>query len=93
MTQTTAQRREAAIELAKRMFSPSILATLNWNDLSAAIGAIDDTMDKLPALLNSTLTVKQNLVAALPEPFKSTSTATQKAIALMVWAMKETGII
>ena len=32
-------------------------------------------------------------IAALPEPFKSNSTAQQKALVLMLWVMKETGII
>jgi len=68
-------------------------AVMSWDDLTAAIGSLDDTMDALPTLLNPLTTVKQNSLARLPEPFKSTATAQQKAIALTVWALKEAGII
>jgi hypothetical protein len=90
-----ADRRLAARELGLKMFPPGggITATLNLDDLVAAVGAIDDEMDKLPATLNAGLTVKQNLVGALPEPFESESTAVQKALALGLWAMKEAGQI
>ncbi len=94
MAQTTEQRRTAARELARRMFQETgTTANLNLDDLLAAVGSIDDTMDLLPANLTAGQTVKQNIVSRLPEPFKSNSTAQQKAVALMAWVMKETGII
>lgn len=93
MAQTAQQRREAARELARRLFSPQVTAGFNLDDLMAAIGAIDDLMYALPGALNGTLTLKQNFVVALPEPFKSSSTAEQKALALAMWALKEVGAI
>jgi len=74
------------------MYSLAI-ADLNHDDLVAAVAAIDDAMDLLPAALDPVKTVKQNLIAAIPQPFKGASTAQQKATVLMLWAMKETGII
>lgn len=93
MTLNAADRRIAAKELASRIFGVTVVAGMNWDDLTAAIGSIDDTMDALPATLNAVQTVKVNFIQRLPEPFKSASTSQQKAIALMVWAMKETGLI
>lgn len=93
MALSAAERRLAARELAGRFYSGGTTANMNWDDFTAAIGAIDDTMDKLPANLTAGQTVKVNLVNSLPEPFKSNSTTAQKAMALMVWAMKESGII
>lgn len=94
MSQTATERRIAARELATRMFANvGAVANMNLDDLAAAIGSIDDTMDALPGALNGAQTIKVNFVQRLPEPFKSTSTAQQKSIALMIWALKETGII
>lgn len=94
MTQDSNQRKIAARELANHMWVNSGgTAIMNLDDLSSAIGSIDDTMDILPSGLNQVQTIKTNFVQRLPEPFKSQSNANQKAIALMVWAMKEVGII
>ena len=94
MAQTTEQRRQAARHVAFKMFvEAGRTANLNLEDLRLAVGAIDDFMDSLPPTLNQVQTIKQNAIAALPEPFKSNSTAQQKAVALMAWAMKEAGII
>lgn len=94
MSLTQQQRTEAARELAKKLFQEvSKTANLNLDDLAAAVGSIDDTMDALPAALTAGQTIKTNFVQRLPEPFKSNSTANEKAIALMIWAMKEVGII
>lgn len=93
MALTTTQRREAAREWVRRIFTADVMATLNLDDLVAAIGSIDDTMDALPATLNPLTSVKTNFLANLPQPFKGTATPQQKAIALTCWAMKEAGLI
>jgi len=94
MAQTTPQRRDAARELAKRLWvETNATATMNLDDLLAAIGSIDDTMDLLPANLTALQTVKQNFLSRLPEPFKSTATTQQKALALVCWTLKEAGLI
>ncbi len=92
MALTAQQRREAARDLAKKVFANKT-ANLNLDDLTAAVGSIDDTMDLLPGALNAVRTVKRNFVDNLPEPFQSNSTAQEKALALTVWALKETGLI
>jgi hypothetical protein len=94
MSLTNAERRIAARELAVRMFvNVGMVANMNLDDLTAAIGSIDDTMDALPGALNGAQTIKVNFVQRLPEPFKSRSTDQQKSIALMIWALKEIGIL
>lgn len=93
MSLNASERKAAARNLALDIFGPEITANVHWDDLTAAIAAIDDSMDALPAALNSGLTVKQNLIDRLPEPFKSTSTVDQKAAALTIWAMKTAGVI
>ena len=69
------------------------IADINLDDLLAAVGSIDDMMDALPATLTPAQSIKVNFVQNLPEPFKSTTTADEKALALVVWALKETGLI
>lgn len=94
MTMDAAARKAAGKELGRQVFVvTNKLASMDWDHLSAAVGSIDDTMDALPGVLNGAQTVKQNFIARLPEPFKSTSTQVEKAQALMVWAMKEVGLI
>jgi len=96
MSLTSAQKTEAARRLALQIFPHDVTATVNLNDLIAAIGSIDSAMDTVlgsvpaPWLLK---TVKQALIDNLPEPFKSNSTAAQKAAALSLWSMKEAGIV
>jgi len=84
----------AASRLAVEIFvQTGTTAHSSSADLKEAVREIDTTMDKLPAALNSGLTVKQNFLADLPEPFKSNATNAEKAFALMAWALKETGVI
>ena len=92
MAQTAQQIASGAREMARRMFGTAT-ATINHDDLTAAVAALDAAMDALPPSLNQAKTVKQNLVAALPTAFAANSTTQQKALALMVWAMAETGMI
>jgi len=94
MTLDAGQRKTAARDLARRLFQEvQKTANLNLDDLAAAVGSVDDTMDALPTALAAAQTVKANFVQRLPEPFKSNTNAQEKAIVLMVWAMKEVGII
>jgi len=93
MAQTTDQRERGAREIVRQMFPTEVTANLNFHDFVAAITAIDLAMDAMPAQANPALTIKQNLVGILPEPFKSHSTVQQKALVLSVWAMVETGIL
>ena len=94
MSQTDGDRLIAARLLAEELFRKvGGTATMSLNDLKAAVGSIDDTMDALPAALTAGQTIKTNFIQRLPEPFKSASNAQQKAVALMAWAMKETGLI
>jgi len=94
MAQTDQQRTEAARELVKKMFlETNATATLNLDDVKAAIVFLDNAMDALPSAFNQTKTIKQNLALGLPEPFKSIATTEQKGLAMAIWAMKEVGLI
>jgi len=93
MAQTTDQRERGAREIVRQMFPTDITATLTFHDVVVAVAALDMAMDALPGQANQSLTIKQNLVGILPEPFKSHSTVQQKALVLSVWAMVETGIL
>ncbi len=96
MALTSTEIREAARNLTKRLFTPDITANLDLDDLDAAVASIDASMETvintIPAGM-ATKTVKRAIIDALPEPFQSTSTADQKAVALVVWALKEAGLI
>ena len=90
MVQTTDQQREAAREFARRVFvQPNATATLSLEDIRAAVGAIDTAMDSVVG----GQTIRQRLVGSFPEPFRSESTPPQKAMALVVWTLKEVGLI
>jgi hypothetical protein len=96
MAQTDTQRLDAARRLADHLFPADVVANLNLDDVKAAIGSIDDGMH---TIINNipvgarTNTMLQLLILNLPEPFKSNSTAAQKALALSLWALNEAGLI
>ena len=92
MAQTPTDHRNAARHLAEEMYTTAI-ATCSLDDLQAAIGALDAKMDALPGTLNATQSLRTNLIQALPEPFKSRSTAAEKALALGLWALQEAGVL
>lgn len=92
MPQTPQQKADVARELARRLYA-NATANLSHDDLVAAISAIDSVMDGPPPTPGQVPTVRQHLLASLPEPFKTRSTPQHKALALALWAMKETGII
>lgn len=91
MAQDATRRRRAAQELGKRMFPDGVTARLNLDDFAAAVGAIDDAMDRTS--LDPARSIRQTLVAALPEPFRSNSTPAEKATVLVVWALEEVGAL
>lgn len=90
MTQDAATRAAGARSLADTIFEETdATGHSNHDDLVAAIGALDDRMDAVLSTLTQTRTVKQTLLDALPEPFKSNSTALEKAHALISWSLNE----
>lgn len=94
---TAKELHDASRELGRLIFvSPNVTAHSGTDDLSAAVDSIDQAMDMvintIPAAWG-TKTIKQALIDNLPEPFKSRATASEKALALTVWAMKEVGLI
>ena len=95
---STTQKRAAAERLATELFDKpgqaSVTGNLNVDDLVAAIDSLDTAMDTVINAVPGawqTKTIKTALIDNLPEPFKSNSTATQKAAALMLWALAEAG--
>lgn len=71
-------------------------ATLNTDDIKAAIESIDlgmDTIINTIPVLWGVKSIKVALIDNLPEPFKSNSTAQEKALVFSAWAMKEAGVI
>jgi len=97
MAMTTGQKTDAARKLAKEIFQiAGATAHSDLDDLIAAVGSIDTAMG---TVINTvpvpweTKTFKAALIDNLPEPFQTNSTATEKAIVLAIWAMKEAGVI
>jgi len=86
---TVAESRRAARKLCRKIFR-NATANQNLDDVAAAITSIDDLMNALPDTLDSTKTVKQNIVSNLPQPFKRESTPQQKGLALAEWVRQET---
>jgi hypothetical protein len=95
MALNDAQRRDAGREIGVRMFH-SATANLNLDDMQAAVTSIDTAMETvintIPAGWQAK-TIKQALIDNLPEPFRSRSTAKQKAEAMEIWAKKEAGVL
>lgn len=90
MPMSEADRTATARQLAKDIFvSINDTATLSTADLKAAVDAIDDTFDAVMSTLDTTKTIEGALKAALPEPFKSTSTVAQKGAILAAVAIKK----
>jgi hypothetical protein len=95
MSLTETQAREAARNLGKKMFA-NATATLDLDDLTAAVASIDTAMETVISSIPgawSAKTIKQALLDNLPEPFQTTSTGPQKAFVLWIWAAKEAGVI
>lgn len=89
---TFEKRRSAARQIARFLFPHGVVANLNRNDIQAAVAFIDDSFD---TVINDipvgqrVKTIKQLMTTNLPEPFKSASTAIQKAAVLQFWAVQE----
>lgn len=80
MTLTVTERKRAARILAREMFS-STSADMDSLDLLAAVDAVDDWTDAN----------QPSFIAALPEPFKAKSTATEKAKLLNIVTTLQVG--
>ena len=95
MAWTAAQKKRAAKALLNKMYGAGKECPIHWLDGEAALGAIDAAFDAKPDLSVSglNLTLKQYLVSQIPEPFKTESTAEEKALLLSYWALEETGVI
>lgn len=94
MALTEPQRTDAMRQLVKKMFVDlGDTATLNTDEVKAAIDSIDDFFAALGSTLTGGITVEQNLLNALPEPFVSVATNAQKSLALAYWAMKRGSVI
>lgn len=84
MALTETERLRGARTWAKRVFvNRNQTATVTASEVKAAFDAADDWVDSVQASFN----------AALPEPFKSTATAEQKALMLVYVVMKRTQLI
>ena len=84
MALTEMERLAGAQTWAKRVFvKRNETAKVNASDIKAAFDAVDGWVDAAQASFN----------AALPEPFKSTATAEQKALMLVYVVMKRTRLI
>lgn len=94
MALIAADRQDAARQLARKLFvETTATANLSLTDIRAAIDSVDDTFDALASALAGTATVQQNVNIRLPEPFKTTATAGQKASIVAYVAMKRGGLI
>lgn len=96
MAMTDSEMREVARELARKLFQDtSATATLNLDDLKAAVAAIGQVMEATGTQVNSQYpgaTIEQAINQHFPAPFGA-ATLSQKAIAVALWAMKRGGII
>lgn len=84
MALSASEQKDCAREWVKREFRDAgKTANLSVADIGAAATALHDTLTANQA----------TLVASLPEPFKTTSTAAQKRLLLAAVAMKMAGMI
>ena len=83
MAMTAGQRQEAAKWLAKELFvKPRVTAARHKDDILAALDAIDVKLDE----------VQGDFVAAIPEPYKAWSDASQKSLLLIAVAAARQGL-
>jgi len=90
---TDTDKNKAARIFGRRVFSANT-ATLNHDDLFAAFGAIDGAFEGTTSNLPGTgaQSVAQRINQALPEPFASVSTATEKSSLLVIWTVVKYGV-
>lgn len=88
-----AQAREVGRRLGQRMFQGGRKRTadLSLTDLANAVAALDAAMEHTRNDIAPGTTIRQHLIASLPEPFKSRATALDKVMALLLWAEHEAG--
>lgn len=81
---TEQQRLDNMREWVKKVFvEKGDMATLNTDDIKAAVDATDTWIDNNQVSFN----------AALPEPFKTNATQEQKTLMLVYVTMKRSGVI
>ena len=84
MALTADEIRQVARHWVRKAFKePRKVANLDADQIKAALAAIDILMD----------TSQARFVAALPEPFKSATTAQEKTLGLAYVVMKRAGLI
>ena len=98
MALTLQQQQDAMRQLVQEMFvSSNVTANLTTADVLAAVQAFDNdldaTLNQAVTAYGGTTTLLNALLASLPEPFKSTATAQQKALAFAFMVMKRGGVI
>lgn len=89
------KKKRAGKALCNRIYGETNkIAPIHWGDAQAALEALDIAFDQKPDLTVTglNLTVKQYLLSQLPEPFKSETTAQEKAELLRFWALEEVGV-
>lgn len=81
MALTTQQRADVARQLANELFSrPNATATLDHNDLLAAVTAVDGTFDALASDLSGTDRVRGNFHNRMPQRVRDRLTDRQREI-------------
>lgn len=95
MPLTTAQNRDAAAQVANKIFS-TVTANFALDNIQAAITAVDNALDstlnQAVAAVGGTTTVANGMAAVIPAPF-STATAQQKTLLVCFVLMKRAGLI
>lgn len=98
MALTTPQNRDAAAQVASKIFDQTVanVAKFNLADLQAAVTAVDNALDatlnQAVTAVGGTTTVANGMAQVIPAPF-STATAQQKTLLVCYVLMKRTGLI
>lgn len=94
MALTNQQRLDVMRRVCRAMFDEArAVANLDTIEVKAAIDALDSIFDAQASTLTQNQTVQANFVNALPEPFKSNTTAAQKTLVFTYVAMKRGGLL
>lgn len=96
MSLSDSDRQDAARRWIAQFFvEPNATANLSHTDIAAAVAAIDADLDAQVSTLgiSGTATMLAALVGLLPEPFKSGSSAAQKAAVYSYVFLKRAGVI
>lgn len=95
MPLTTAQNRDAAAQVANKIFA-TVTANFALDQIQAAITAVDNALDstlnQAVTAVGGTTTVANGMAQVIPAPF-STATAQQKTLLVCYVLMKRAGLI